>query len=161
MTETTNYRSLDDLAAAIHAAERRSIFEIGALLLEAKAGHPCEFLTWLAEEFEYSEDTAERWMKVALLGQRFRNLRNMKLARTTLYIVRLLEDDECERLTADQLRAMIDECQTEPWAVMEQDGTLRLVNNLYRGRRSWDVENHEEEVRMFEDETFELIKEDE
>ena len=77
------------------------------------------------------------------------------------YGVRLLEDDKYERLTAGELRTMIDECQTEPWAVMEQDGTLRLVNSLYRVSRSWDVENHEEEVRMFEDETFELIKEDE
>jgi hypothetical protein len=74
------------------------------------------------------------------------------------YSVRLLEEDEYERVTADQLRAMIDELQTEPWAVMEQDGTLRLVNSLYRGHRSQDIENHEEKVRMFDDGTFELIE---
>jgi hypothetical protein len=105
-TSKTNYRSLRELAAAIHAVERNSIFEIGAPLIEAKAGHPGEFLTGLASdefEVEYSEDTAERWMNVARLDQKFRNLRNLKVGKTTLYIVRLLEDDEYEHLTADQL----------------------------------------------------------
>src|SRR6516165_10463272 len=35
-----------------------------------------------------------------------------------------------EKTTADELRWMIGELQTEPVALMEQDGTLRLVNRL-------------------------------
>jgi hypothetical protein len=82
----TNTRPLAAIAADIHKAERRSIFEIGDLLLEAKAA--CkhgEWLGWLETEFEWSADTAGRYMKVAELGSKFRTLRNLRLAATTLY----------------------------------------------------------------------------
>jgi hypothetical protein len=87
----SNQRSLDEIAADIDALDRNNVFDKGELFLEAKDTHPGEFLHWL-EERDYSADTAERCMGVALLGRRFRNLRNLKLGKTTLYA--LLDEDE-------------------------------------------------------------------
>jgi Protein of unknown function (DUF3102) len=94
-----NARTLDTIADDIHELERGNIFDIGDLLLEAKA--QCEhgqWLDWLEAEFEGSEDTAERKMEVAELGSRFRTLRNLKLGATTLY--QLIEDEDEEDLPA-------------------------------------------------------------
>jgi hypothetical protein len=128
MTKTTNYRSLREIADAIHTIERSSVFECGALLLEAKAGHPGEFLTWLADEFEdgISADTAERWMNVAQLDQRFpQRLRNLKVAKTTLYILSgLEEDDELEpvicRLTKESKRRWLKPAVAERFIRIER-----------------------------------------
>jgi hypothetical protein len=83
---TKNVRSLDTIANEIHRIARASVFEIGDLLVEAKA--TCEhgeWGAWLDEEFAWSDDTAERYMAVSQLATKFRNLRNLKLAKTTLY----------------------------------------------------------------------------
>jgi hypothetical protein len=77
-TKKTNHRSLDELATAIDAMERRRIIEIGTMLLEAKAGHPKEFMKWVESRDWFSVATAERMMKVALLAQRFVKLTNLK-----------------------------------------------------------------------------------
>jgi hypothetical protein len=81
-----NVRSLDAIADNINKLERGSIIDIGDLLLEAKA--QCDhgqWLGWLSAEFAWSVDSAERYMKVAELAVKFRRLRNLKLAVTTLY----------------------------------------------------------------------------
>jgi hypothetical protein len=95
-TSKTNYRSLLELAAAIHAVERKSIFEIGALLLEAKAGHPGEFLAWRADEFKdaFSTNTAERWMNAERLRQKFPKIGELKVTKTTHYALCDLEENE-------------------------------------------------------------------
>jgi hypothetical protein len=83
---TKNARSLEVIADDIHKLERASIFDIGELLIEAKA--QCkhgDWLAWLKEEFDWSVDTAERYMKVAELGFKFRTVRNLKLSARTLY----------------------------------------------------------------------------
>jgi hypothetical protein len=96
-TKQTNVRSLCTIADDIHKLERKSITDIGDLLLEAKA--QCEhgqWLDWLGDEFDWSVDTAERYMKVAKLSSKFRTLRNLKLAVTTLY--ELADHDNEEEL---------------------------------------------------------------
>jgi len=99
-----NVRSLDLIADDINKLERGNIFDIGDLLLEAKA--QCEhgqWLSWLHAEFEsYSVDTAERYMKVAKLSTKFRCVRNLKLAATTLY-------ELADRENEDDLQAIIKE----------------------------------------------------
>jgi hypothetical protein len=99
-----NARSLDVIADDINKLERGNIFDIGDLLLEAKAHREHgQWLSWLRAEFEsYSVDTAERYIKVAKLSTRFRGVRNLKLAATTLYE---LADHENE----DDLQAIIEE----------------------------------------------------
>jgi hypothetical protein len=85
-TKRKNARSLDAIADHINALERTSIFEVGDLLIEAKA--QCEhgeWLSWLDAEFDWSVDKAELFMQVARLGNRFQKFRNLKLAKTTLY----------------------------------------------------------------------------
>jgi hypothetical protein len=81
-----NVRSLDEIAA-IHKLGRNSIIEIGDLLLEAKDQRQeyRDWVRWLDSELEWSYDTAQRYMKVAALSSKFRNLRDLKLGATTLY----------------------------------------------------------------------------
>jgi hypothetical protein len=95
MSKPKNVRSLDEIALIIQGLERKNIFEIGDRLLEAK--DQCqhgEWLDWLNDNFEMSEDTAERKMGVAKLGSKFRRLRNLQLGATTLYKLADLADDE-------------------------------------------------------------------
>jgi len=86
-----NARPLDTIAGEIHQVQRVSVFAVGDLLIEARAA--CEYgdwLDWLDQNFEWSEDSADRYMKVARLDSA--TLRNLKLAKTTLYA--LLDEDE-------------------------------------------------------------------
>src|SRR5437763_6680995 len=81
-----NERSLDMIADSLHRAERTNVIDIGDLLLEAKG--QCEhgqWLAWLSAEFTWSEDTAARYMKIATVAGKFRSLRNLNVATTTLY----------------------------------------------------------------------------
>jgi hypothetical protein len=98
-----NVRPLNAIADNIHQLARGNIIDIGDLLLEAKS--QCErgdWLNWLHGEFEWSVDTAERYMKVAALNAKFRRLRNLKLAVTTLY--ELADYEEAEQgVPEDQL----------------------------------------------------------
>jgi hypothetical protein len=84
-----NIRTLDEIADEIHKLDRTNIFDKGELLLEAKEQCKAErekWLDWLAREFgEWSHDSATKYMRVAELGSQFRNLRNLRLAKTTLY----------------------------------------------------------------------------
>jgi hypothetical protein len=90
-----NTRSLDLIADAIHKLDRANIIDKGDLLLEAKAQcEPGQWLNWLETECEYSEDSAERYMKVAKLASRFRNLRNLRLGKTTLYALADHQNEE-------------------------------------------------------------------
>jgi hypothetical protein len=53
-------RDLVDIAGDIHALERRSIFDIGKLLIEAhEACEHGEWGDWLDNEFEWSDDSRE------------------------------------------------------------------------------------------------------
>jgi hypothetical protein len=90
-----NTRSLSDIAVDIHALERRSIIDIGELLIEAQGQcEPGKWLAWLGAEFEWSVDTAGRYMSVAKLAGRFRKLRNLKLGKTTLYDLAYFHEEE-------------------------------------------------------------------
>jgi hypothetical protein len=48
-------------------------------------GHAGEWLQFVEDHLDYSDDTARRLIDVHLLGQRFSKLRNLRLAKTTLY----------------------------------------------------------------------------
>jgi hypothetical protein len=88
-----NARSLDTIADEIHQVQRVSIFAVGDLLIEAKDScEHGEWLDWLDRHFEWSDQSAERYMNVARLGTKFLRLRNLKLAKITLY--ELLDEDE-------------------------------------------------------------------
>ena len=64
-----NVRPLDAIAVDIHKVARNSVWEIGDLLTEARAAcEPGTWLRWLKDEFEWSDDTADRYMKVVELG---------------------------------------------------------------------------------------------
>jgi hypothetical protein len=97
-----NARSLDSIAVDIHQLQRGNIIDIGDLLLEAKS--QCEhgdWLKWLNCEFDWSVDTAERYMRVSALNVKFRSLRNLKLSATTLYGLTYQEEDELPAMVAE------------------------------------------------------------
>jgi hypothetical protein len=103
MTKRQNARSLDAIADDINKLGRANIFNIGDLLIEAKA--QCEhgeWLPWLSNEFSWSTSTAERKMRVAEMGGKFAKLTNLKLTATTLY-------DLADHDNEDDLPAIIDE----------------------------------------------------
>ena len=102
----TPKNSLNVVAEKIHQAERGEIFNIGAWLLEARElckQEQRKWGAWLYDEFgdEISEDTAARQMKVAELGNRFRKLRNLKLAKTTLYEIVEEEKSDQQAIVAE------------------------------------------------------------
>jgi hypothetical protein len=77
-------RSLDAIGADL--LKRTDMFESGKLLDEAKrACEHGEFLPWLELYWPYSEDTAERHMAAYHLSTKFRTVRNMKVAPSTIY----------------------------------------------------------------------------
>src|SRR5262249_12380019 len=92
----------DVIADDIHKLERRNIFEVGDLLLEARS--QCEHGEWMnwLEQFDWSWNTATRYADVAELGSKFCKLKNLKLAASTLYA--LVEHDN-----EDDLPSIIEE----------------------------------------------------
>jgi hypothetical protein len=78
-------RALDVITSEIHQLHRQNVFAVGDLLLEAREACPENgWMEWL-EDNGWSHDTAGRYMRVAELGTRFRKLRNLRLAKSTLY----------------------------------------------------------------------------
>jgi hypothetical protein len=150
-----NARPLTVIADKINALARANIIEIGGLLNEAQH-HQLEYgqwLEWLGAEFDWSEDTAERYMKVATLADRFRSLRNLKLAKTTLYALAKHDDEQdlsaaVAALTkhASQKRLLPDEAQRVINIAIGRrrygdlpDATLVALVNL-EDRRPWHAD---------------------
>jgi hypothetical protein len=111
-----NARSLAAIAADLNKLDRKTVFDRGDLLLEARAQcEPGGWLDWLETEVEYSEDSAEKYMKVSKLASgRFRNLRNLRLGKTTLYALAYHKPEDdlpaiikelAKRATSARLRA--------------------------------------------------------
>jgi hypothetical protein len=66
VSRTDDDPELDEYAAAIHAIGKRSAFEIGKILIAAKArARPGRWLPWLEREFGWTARTAQRMMSVA------------------------------------------------------------------------------------------------
>jgi hypothetical protein len=79
-------RSLDIIADDINKLERGSIFDIGDLLIEAKA--QCEhgeWLPWITRNFQWAEATAQRYMQAAKLAGKSRTVRDLKISAKTVY----------------------------------------------------------------------------
>jgi hypothetical protein len=95
-------RSLDTIASEVHALEGSNVFAIGDLLIEAceSCGHG-KWLPWVQKEFAWSADTAERYVKVARLGTKFRKLRNLQLGKTTLYTLANEAEDKLPAIVED------------------------------------------------------------
>jgi hypothetical protein len=126
-----NVRSLDTIAVNINQLERGNIIDIGDLLLEAKS--QCErgdWLNWLHSEFDWSVDTAERYMGVAALNAKFRSLRNLKLAVTTLYELVDYEGEE-------DLPAIIEELAKHTSKTRLNPRDARRVIKIGIGRRQY------------------------
>jgi hypothetical protein len=95
--KTSEKTKLRDLASEIRELTKltaQSILTIGARLTEAKKilGHG-RFLEWIDSQFGWSQDTAERFMRVhAVVGPRieaieFRKVRNLEIDASALYLI--------------------------------------------------------------------------
>jgi hypothetical protein len=83
---TKNARLLDAVAEDIHALQRDSYLDIGDLLIEAKDScEHGEWGEWLETEFDWSQDTAKRYMDSARLAAKFRTVRNLKVPARVIY----------------------------------------------------------------------------
>jgi hypothetical protein len=79
-------RSLDVIADDINRLERSSIFDIGGLLVEAKAlCENGEWCKWIWTNFQYAESTARRYMQAARLAAKSRTVRDLKISARTVY----------------------------------------------------------------------------
>ena len=89
----SNARPLADIADEIQKLERKRIFEIGDLLLEAQSQCPRgEWMAWL-QEFGWTWNTADRYAGVAALATKFPNLKNLAVPVTVLYDLLGHDDD--------------------------------------------------------------------
>ncbi|WP_161855601.1 DUF3102 domain-containing protein [Bradyrhizobium sp. CCBAU 051011] len=131
MTKRKN-RSLDTIADDISKLKRDHIFDVGDLLIEAK--EQCEhgqWLDWLDDEFEWSVDTAENYMKVAELASKFRPLRNLKLAKTTLYTLAGSDYDD------DTIGAIINELEKHATRTRLKPCDARRIIDIGFGRHHY------------------------
>jgi hypothetical protein len=97
MAVRSNRTSLKTIEAGLAKslkANDASTIECGQWLIKAQKqlAHG-EWLPWLNTHFPHSVDTAERWMSVARLIDKFCNLRNLKIAKTALYHLASKVDD--------------------------------------------------------------------
>jgi hypothetical protein len=130
MTKRNTTRSLAVIAEDLNKLDRKTVFDSGDLLLEAKAQcEPGGWLDWLETEVEYSEDTAEKHMKVSKLASgRFRNLRNLRLGKTTLYALAYHKPE-------DDLPAIIKELTKRATSARLRADDAERVINIVIGRR--------------------------
>jgi hypothetical protein len=103
------------LAKALKA-HNRSIEECGRWLIEAqeKKKEQGRWLEWLDEHFDYSVDTAMRWIAVCRLLERFRKLRNLKMKKNALYY---LADhiDEVDESTVTAIEILVASRTKDQW----------------------------------------------
>jgi hypothetical protein len=79
-------RTLDVITAEIQQIERRNVFEIGALLVEAqKVCDHGDWLPWLEREFEWSQATAYNYMNAHHLAEKFQHVGNLAVPMTIIY----------------------------------------------------------------------------
>jgi hypothetical protein len=92
-------RTLDSITGEIHAAlkvQTLNIILVGELLVEAneQVEHG-KWLPWLHQEFDLSERTAHRYMRVARLVAKSATVANLNLSPSALYVF-ADEADECD-----------------------------------------------------------------
>jgi len=108
MKKRNTRRSLAAIAADINQVARHNIFELGKLLLEADK--QCEYGQWghwLAKEFAWSADTADRYMAAAKLAATFRTVRILKVPPTVIYALAKLDDAAAQKKAITKLQAAI------------------------------------------------------
>jgi hypothetical protein len=87
-------RDLNAIAADIHRLQRNRAFEVGELLAEAQEA--CEhgqWMTWLDNEFDWSHDTAMRYVSAYRLADKFRTVRNLPIPSRVVYALASDLDD--------------------------------------------------------------------
>jgi hypothetical protein len=143
-----NTRTLDAIASDIYRVEKRSVIEIGELLLEARP--LCEHGQWIdwLEANGWSTSGADRYMKVAELAAQFSQLGNLRLSKSTLY--ELIECDEKalpaiiaelakheSRLTPHDARGVIEIVIARRRFGNHPDATLRKLTIVSDGGALW------------------------
>jgi hypothetical protein len=120
-----NKRSLDVIAAEIHKHRRVDMFACGRLLNEARdyCEHG-EWLDWLEDNFEWSVETASRYMAVDKLAAQIPTLRNLKLAKTTFYAL-ADEQEDLQPVLVDALAARATKTFLKP---AEADAVMHLAS---------------------------------
>jgi len=123
---TNAKRNLNVIAVDIHAIERRNVFDIGKLLVEAKdACEHGEWGRWLYDEFDWSDSTANNYMNASHLKTKFPTVGNLKVPARTIYEIAADIDDPA--LPAI-IEALASACKYKKiLGVVEAEETIRLV----------------------------------
>ena len=74
---------------------------------------------------------------------------------------RLIEEEEYQSLTADQLREAIANGENDPHVVRDENGDFFLVCAEFRGQTSINFQPHEHEIELYDDGSFEVVELDE
>jgi hypothetical protein len=109
-------RTLNQIAGDIHRHERASIFEIGALLIEAEeACDHGQWYAWLKREFDWSLSTAANYMWAAKLAAKSPTVRDLNVPARIIYRL-------AHYLTDPKLPAML----TALEAAMKETGRINV-----------------------------------
>jgi len=98
-------RTLDVITAEIQQIERRNVFDIGKLLVEAnKVCDHGDWLPWLKAEFEWSHDTAHNYMNAYRLATDYERVRNLTVPMRVIYLLA----DEVDEHTGPVVDALVE-----------------------------------------------------
>jgi hypothetical protein len=125
MSKSNAARDLGDIADDIRTIERRSVFEIGGLLVEAKA--LCEYGewgNWLEKEFSWSDSTANNYVSAFHLKTKFPTVGNLKIPSRTLYDLAADIDDDALPSIIDALEEV---SKTTQISVQAADDVINLA----------------------------------
>jgi hypothetical protein len=117
-------RELADIAGDIHALERRNVFDIGKLLIEAHDGcEHGEWGDWLDREFDWSDDTADNYMAAARLADKFRTVRDLKVPMRIIYDLDDLDDPDLPAI----IEALAKASKSKPISVVDAEEVISLT----------------------------------
>jgi Protein of unknown function (DUF3102) len=173
-TKAVANRTLESITGEIHAAlkhQTANIMLVGALLVEANEHvEHGKWLPWLQQEFDLSERTAHRYMKVARLVAKSATVADLNLSPSALYVF-ADEADECDD---DDMAAILKVAATTPERITKSRAQ-KIVENyfaeLYAAedakeaaakakRLAWEAKNPERAKEKARDEFIRQAMED-
>jgi hypothetical protein len=135
MTRSNSKRTLDVIAADLHKieqGERGNIYARGRLLIEAReAAADGTWTQWLADEFDWSDESARRYMAAARLADRIpHSVESLKVPKRTIYTLAL--DYADDPALSDIVKALAAATKDKAITASEADGKIRLGQTRHK-----------------------------
>jgi hypothetical protein len=118
---------------------------------------------------EEEKRRADEWEKRRVEAERAREIKRATMPHTRMTVdlltccgecetARLIEGEEYQSLTADQLREAISNGENDPRVVRDENGDFFLVCAEFRGQTSINFQPHEQEIELYDDGSFEIVE---